>query len=86
MSILDTLKRWHEEAEASIAGEDAAHEWFKQGATEPPGDSTIYSMASEVAPGYEEQFINGFDERWDEGVEAQDMNVWERFWHSKAPL
>ncbi len=86
MSLKDTLKQAWEGARASNVGEDAAVEWFRQGNTEPPGDHTIYSMACDLAPGYEEQFVEGFDDRWDEGVEAQDMNVWQRFIHSKAPL
>lgn len=86
MSLKDTLKQAWEGAKASNLGEDAAHEWFRQGNTTPPGDNTIYSLASEIAPGHEEAFVEGFDECWDEGVEAQDMSALERFLRSKSRL
>lgn len=86
MGLKDALRTAWEGAKARNDGEDAAKEWYRQGNTTPPGDNTISGLASEVAPGYEEQFIEGFDDRWNEGAEAQDMNVWQRFWQSKAPL
>jgi hypothetical protein len=87
MGIRKTIQRWNTEADARIAGEDAACEWYRQGDGTPPDESILESLAEELAPSsYEWAFMEGFEERWDEGVEASQMNVWERFWKSKSPL
>ena len=86
MGLFNTLKRWNDEADASILGEDAAKEWHRQSDGWPPDDDQLEALAKDLAPGHEESFMDGFDERWQNGYEAQSMNVLERFWKSKQPL
>lgn len=75
MGLLSRLTEWNTRIETEIAGAEAAKDYYRQGNYQV-SDEVIdeIGMSNDIPLDQQEAFAQGFGERWDEHVEAQELN------------
>lgn len=87
MGILSKLIRWNDRIETEIAGAEAAKDFYRQGNYQV-SDDVIDEIAwsNDIPPDQQGAFAQGFGERWDEHVEAQELSGMQQYFQGKYTM